>query len=80
MEKAVWLQEIVRSWQDTQAECGHFIFEGNPGVGKRTMIWALLREAFGKDKVQVHLNSHLYESEKLLNTDTHSFQKDIYAN
>lgn len=59
-EKALWLQEIVRSWQDTQEECGHFIFEGNPGVGKRTMIWALLREAFGPEKVKVHLNSHLY--------------------
>ncbi|KAK1364678.1 Replication factor C subunit 3/5 [Heracleum sosnowskyi] len=33
-------------------ECSHYIFEGKPGVGKRTMIWALLREAFGADKVQ----------------------------
>ncbi|XWS59327.1 hypothetical protein CRYUN_Cryun08bG0112300 [Craigia yunnanensis] len=32
--------------------CGHVIFEGPPGVGKRTMIWAMLREAFGPDKVQ----------------------------
>ncbi|KAL3742567.1 hypothetical protein ACJRO7_017957 [Eucalyptus globulus] len=32
--------------------CGHFIFEGPPGVGKRTMIWALLREVFGAEKVQ----------------------------
>ncbi|XP_019159442.1 PREDICTED: uncharacterized protein LOC109156076 isoform X2 [Ipomoea nil] len=30
----------------------HFIFEGPPGVGKRTMIFALLREVFGPDKVQ----------------------------
>ncbi|KAH6793790.1 hypothetical protein C2S52_004267 [Perilla frutescens var. hirtella] len=59
MEKALWLQEIVRSWQDTEAECGHFIFEGNPGVGKRTMIWALLREAFGKDKVQGEAESSI---------------------
>lgn len=58
-EKALWLQKMVRSWQDKQEECGHFIFEGNTGVGKRTMIWALLREAFGPDKVQVNPNSHL---------------------
>ncbi|XP_063937163.1 uncharacterized protein LOC135147755 isoform X2 [Daucus carota subsp. sativus] len=34
-------------------QCSHCIFEGKPGVGKRTMIWALLREAFGADKVQL---------------------------
>lgn len=32
---------------------GNFIFEGPPGVGKRTMIRAMLREAFGHDTVQV---------------------------
>ncbi|XWS62265.1 hypothetical protein CRYUN_Cryun07bG0195400 [Craigia yunnanensis] len=32
---------------------GHVIFEGPPGVGKRTMIWAMLREAFGPDRVQL---------------------------
>ncbi|KAL8495831.1 hypothetical protein ACS0TY_019805 [Phlomoides rotata] len=51
-EKALLLKNIVKSWHDTAEECGHFIFEGNPGVGKRTMIWSLLREAFGEDKVQ----------------------------
>ncbi|XP_055815078.1 replication factor C subunit 3-like [Solanum dulcamara] len=30
----------------------HFIFAGQPGVGKRTMILALLREIYGHDKVQ----------------------------
>ncbi|KAL9156184.1 hypothetical protein ABFS82_09G057300 [Erythranthe guttata] len=50
--KALWLKSIVRNWHDKAEQCGHFIFEGNPGVGKRTMIWALLREAFGEDKVQ----------------------------
>ncbi|KAL1562031.1 replication factor C subunit 3-like isoform X2 [Salvia divinorum] len=51
-EKALWLKMIVQSWKVTQEECGQFIFEGNPGVGKRTMICALLREAFGPGKVQ----------------------------
>lgn len=27
----------------------HFIFEGPPGVGKKTLIWAFLREAFGSE-------------------------------
>lgn len=58
-EKAVMLRNIVRSWRDAAEECGHFIFEGNPGVGKRTMIWSLLREAFGPDKVQVQFYSRL---------------------
>ncbi|XP_028234463.1 uncharacterized protein LOC114414406 [Glycine soja] len=33
--------------------CSHFIFEGPPSVGKRSMIRAMLREVFGADKVQV---------------------------
>ncbi|KAL2536695.1 replication factor C subunit 3-like [Forsythia ovata] len=44
---ALWLQDVVKA-----EERGHFIFEGLPGVGKRTMIWALLREAFGANNVQ----------------------------
>lgn len=32
-----------------------FIFEGVPGVGKRTMISAFLREAFGHEQVQVRM-------------------------
>ncbi|XVF13753.1 hypothetical protein REPUB_Repub08aG0234800 [Reevesia pubescens] len=32
--------------------CGPVIFEGPPGVGKRTMISAMLGEAFGPDRVQ----------------------------
>ncbi|KAL5724860.1 hypothetical protein ACHQM5_008070 [Ranunculus cassubicifolius] len=33
------------------AECSHYIFDGPHGVGKRTMVSALLREAFGADKL-----------------------------
>ncbi|XP_022636831.1 replication factor C subunit 3 isoform X2 [Vigna radiata var. radiata] len=33
--------------------CSHFIFEGPPSVGKRSMIRAMLREVFGSDRVQV---------------------------
>ncbi|KAL0425500.1 UNVERIFIED_CONTAM: Replication factor C subunit [Sesamum radiatum] len=54
---ALWLQAIVRNWRDKGEECGHLIFEGNPGVGKRTMIGAFLREAFGEDKVQAREES-----------------------
>ncbi|XP_071931550.1 uncharacterized protein [Coffea arabica] len=45
--KALELQATVKS-----ENCSHFIFEGQPGVGKRTMIWAFLREAFGEDRVE----------------------------
>jgi DNA replication protein DnaC len=34
-------------------DCNHFIFEGPAGVGKRTMIRAMLQEAFGQARVQV---------------------------
>ncbi|KVH88086.1 DNA polymerase III, clamp loader complex, gamma/delta/delta subunit, C-terminal, partial [Cynara cardunculus var. scolymus] len=46
-DKANELQKTVN-----EDDCHHFIFEGQAGVGKRTMIWALLRDAFGTDKVQ----------------------------
>ncbi|XP_050156560.1 replication factor C subunit 3-like [Malus sylvestris] len=45
-DKAIQLQALAK-----QGGCGHFIFEGPPGVGKRTMIWAMLREAFGRDTI-----------------------------
>ncbi|XVF52131.1 hypothetical protein PTKIN_Ptkin04bG0240100 [Pterospermum kingtungense] len=41
------LQALVQN-----GACDHVIFEGPPGAGKRTMIWAMLREAYGPDKVQ----------------------------
>ncbi|KAI7742079.1 hypothetical protein M8C21_030085 [Ambrosia artemisiifolia] len=46
-DKAIELQKTIKD-----EECRHFIFEGQAGVGKRTMIWALLRDAYGSDKVQ----------------------------
>ncbi|XP_042017271.1 replication factor C subunit 3-like [Salvia splendens] len=49
---ALELQAVVRNLHEKGEDFGHFICEGNPGVGKRTMICALLREAFGPDKVQ----------------------------
>jgi replication factor C subunit 3/5 len=39
-----------------QGGCGHVIFEGPRGVGKRTMIWAMLRDAFGPERIQVYIN------------------------
>ncbi|KAG9131135.1 hypothetical protein Leryth_023858 [Lithospermum erythrorhizon] len=45
--KALELQDLARMRQ-----CNHFIFEGSPGVGKRTMIWALLREIFDNTNLQ----------------------------
>ncbi|KAF5950240.1 hypothetical protein HYC85_012233 [Camellia sinensis] len=46
-DKALELKALAK-----KEDCGHFIFEGSPGVGKKTMIWALLRESYGEDKVQ----------------------------
>ncbi|KAK1414216.1 hypothetical protein QVD17_29958 [Tagetes erecta] len=46
-DKANELQKVIKK----DEEYGYFIFEGQVGVGKRTMIWALLREAYGPDKV-----------------------------
>ncbi|XP_037427568.1 replication factor C subunit 5-like [Triticum dicoccoides] len=37
--------------------CNHFIFEGGQAVGKRSMVLALLREAFGPDNLQVQEHS-----------------------
>ncbi|KAF6140961.1 hypothetical protein GIB67_030172 [Kingdonia uniflora] len=45
-DKAEHLNSLVRKGQ-----CSHYIFEGPAGVGKRTMVWALLREAFGPEKL-----------------------------
>ncbi|XP_022731630.1 replication factor C subunit 3-like [Durio zibethinus] len=45
--EATRLQALVK-----YGPSAHVIFEGPPGVGKRTMIWAMLRETFGPDRVQ----------------------------
>jgi len=43
--------------------CSHFIFEGPPSVGKRSMIRAMLGEVFGADRVQVnYFNSNIFVS------------------
>ncbi|KAF5202369.1 Replication factor c subunit [Thalictrum thalictroides] len=41
-------------------ECSHFIFEGPHGVGKRTMVRAMLREAFGSDKLMTREESKVF--------------------
>ncbi|KAK8663180.1 hypothetical protein V6N13_025060 [Hibiscus sabdariffa] len=46
--EAARLQALVQS-----EDCNHIIFEGPPGVGKRTMILAMLREVFGPDRIQI---------------------------
>ncbi|KAJ4825842.1 hypothetical protein Tsubulata_023352, partial [Turnera subulata] len=46
-DQAIRMQGLMR-----EVDCNHFIFEGPAGVGKRTMIWAMLQEAFGPDRVQ----------------------------
>ncbi|KAA8515762.1 hypothetical protein F0562_018627 [Nyssa sinensis] len=46
--KAIELEAMAKA----DHNCGHFIFEGLPGVGKKTMIWAFLREAFGPDRIK----------------------------
>lgn len=48
-DKALQLKAMVKEG----CGCSHFIFEGPPCVGKRSMIRAMLREVFGADKVQV---------------------------
>ncbi|KAG9454461.1 hypothetical protein H6P81_007365 [Aristolochia fimbriata] len=46
-DRATYLRNIV-----AQAKCSHLIFEGPPGVGKRTMIWALLKEIYGAESLR----------------------------
>ncbi|XP_061372448.1 uncharacterized protein LOC133314917 [Gastrolobium bilobum] len=48
-DTALQLKELVKEG----CGCNHFIFEGPPSAGKRSMIRAMLREVFGADRVQV---------------------------
>lgn len=49
-KRAMELKEMVK-----EKGCGHYyIFEGAPGVGKRTMIQAMLRQAFGDQPMEVY--------------------------
>ncbi|QHN92737.1 Replication factor C subunit [Arachis hypogaea] len=48
-DKALQLQALVREG----CGCNHFIFEGPPNVGKRSMIRAMLRDLFGPQRLQV---------------------------
>ncbi|CAN0906738.1 Probable auxin efflux carrier component 1c [Linum grandiflorum] len=46
-DKALLLHSIIK-----EVNCNHLILQGPPGVGKTTMIWAMLQEAFGPHDVQ----------------------------
>lgn len=47
--------DCFKNIQAREGGCDHFIFEGSPGVGKRTMILAMLRENFGPNTMLVCL-------------------------
>ncbi|KAL2346024.1 hypothetical protein Fmac_000024 [Flemingia macrophylla] len=64
--------------------CSHFIFEGPPCVGKRSMIRAMLREVFGGDKMQgemvdklqVHMKKSVHHVEMNL-SETKGYEKHV---
>ncbi|KAJ0113169.1 hypothetical protein Patl1_00005 [Pistacia atlantica] len=55
-DKVIQLRDLV-----DEGGCRNFIFEGPPGAGKRTMICAMLREAFGPDTVQTREVCKVFE-------------------
>jgi replication factor C subunit 3/5 len=38
-------------------QCRHYIFEGPPAVGKRSMVLALIRDAFGPHDLKVTITN-----------------------
>ncbi|XP_042402243.1 replication factor C subunit 3-like isoform X1 [Zingiber officinale] len=55
-DKALELHQMVSSGKGS-----HLIFEGPPGVGKKTMILATLREMFGSENVKVKMELRKFE-------------------
>ncbi|WCJ33339.1 Replication factor C subunit 3 [Euphorbia peplus] len=55
---AARMQTLVRSLKGV--ECNHFIFEGPAGVGKRTMILAMLQESYGPEILQTREESKAF--------------------
>ncbi|XP_074586280.1 replication factor C subunit 3-like [Curcuma longa] len=55
-DKALELRHMVSSGKHS-----HLIFEGPPGVGKKTMILATLREMFGAENVKVKMELRKFE-------------------
>ncbi|CAD6204583.1 unnamed protein product [Miscanthus lutarioriparius] len=42
-------------------QCSHFIFEGPPAVGKRSMVLALIRDAFGPHDLKIEEQTKRFE-------------------
>ncbi|XP_062205856.1 replication factor C subunit 5-like [Phragmites australis] len=42
-------------------QCKHFIFEGPPAVGKRSMVLALIRDGFGPDDLKIEEQTKRFE-------------------
>ncbi|XLS81148.1 hypothetical protein HN51_046979, partial [Arachis hypogaea] len=79
-DKALQLQALVREG----CGCNHFIFEGPPNVGKRSMIRAMLRDLFGPqrlqgemvDKLQVQIKKSLHHVEINV-SETKGYEKHV---
>lgn len=49
---------LIFCMQIVAHECKHFIFEGPAAVGKRSMVLALIRDAFGPNDLKVTITSY----------------------